>query len=74
MMWFSMSDVESESDDEIKKEVKLKREAKWAEDNVTGLPAGKGWRRSKRIQDQSAADTAQVTDGSSSGYPGRRPR
>ena len=28
MMWFSMSDVESESDEEKKKEVRLKREAK----------------------------------------------
>ena len=61
MMWFSMSDVESESDDDIKKEVKLKREAKWAEDNVTGLSEGKGWQRSKRIQSQAAADTTQVT-------------
>ena len=61
MMWFSMSDVESESDEEIKEEVRLKREAKWAEDNVTGLPKGKGWRRSKRIQDQAGANTTYVT-------------
>ena len=61
MMWFSMSDVESESDEEIKKEVRLKREAKWAEDNITGLPKGKGWRRSKTIQDQAAVNTTQGT-------------
>ena len=57
MMWFNMSDVDSESDDDIKEGVKLKREAKWAEDNVAGLPKGRGWRRSRRIQDQAAADT-----------------
>ena len=56
-----MTDVESESDDEIKKVVNLKREPKWAEDNVTGLLEGKGERRPKRIQERSAADTTQVT-------------
>ena len=57
MMWFNMSDVDSESDDDIREEVKSKRKAKWAEDNVAGLPEGRGWRRSRRIQDQAAADT-----------------
>ena len=61
MMWFNMSDVDSESDDDIKKEVKLKREAKWAEDNVAGLPKGRGWRRSRRIQDQAATNTTPAT-------------
>ena len=57
MMWFNMSDAESESDNDTREKIKSKREAKWAEDNVAGLPKGRGWRRSRRIEDQAAVQT-----------------
>ena len=60
MLWYSMSDMESEEYKGIVETVKRSREAEWAKRNVTRLPAGKGWRRSARVENQRAANTAQA--------------
>ena len=60
MLWYSMSDMESKDDQEIVKTVKQSGEAQWAKRNVAGLPAGKGWRTSARVETPRAANTAQA--------------